>query len=255
MRLHYVSCMRNPPPYPVSSADHALRLLLLLKERGTLRVSDAAEELGISRSTAHRLLSVLRHRGFATQDSSRRYLPGPAFYVMARVGLLELRDKVRPHMEDLVAEIDETAHVIVVVGGRAHFIDSVESSQGMRIGSRIGVVMPAHVTSGGKALLAELPDAELASALALVEAERPGLDTDALRAELATVRAQGFGLNRNESGDGITAIGMCLRDAQGLAFASMSVSMPSSRSSRERVSSIGSALRRCIDRAEAGVRS
>jgi len=46
-----------------------LRLLLLLSERRRVRVSDAAEYLGVARSTRHRLLSALHYRDLAVQDA------------------------------------------------------------------------------------------------------------------------------------------------------------------------------------------
>src|SRR5437764_14486442 len=70
--------MRNPPAYPVSSADNVLTLLRLLRERGELRVAEAASGLGVAPSTAHRLLATLRRHEFAVQDRHHVYLPGPA---------------------------------------------------------------------------------------------------------------------------------------------------------------------------------
>src|SRR3989442_14345502 len=70
--------MKNKPRYPLQSVDHALQLLQILRDNGSLRVSEAAQELGTARSTAHRLLAMLVYRDFAVQDEARNYLPGPA---------------------------------------------------------------------------------------------------------------------------------------------------------------------------------
>ncbi|MFV0464402.1 MAG: helix-turn-helix domain-containing protein, partial [Nostocoides sp.] len=45
--------MKNRPVYAIDSVDNALMIALLLQQEGALRVTDAAERLGISRSTAH----------------------------------------------------------------------------------------------------------------------------------------------------------------------------------------------------------
>jgi IclR helix-turn-helix domain len=71
------------PGYALGSVDNALRLIWLLYERGELRVSEAAELLDTSRSTAYRLLSMLEYHRFAEQD------PGTKVYA-AGTGLLEL---------------------------------------------------------------------------------------------------------------------------------------------------------------------
>lgn len=69
----------HAPSYPVRSVDYALQLLLILKRDGVLRVSEAAAELGVARSTAHRLISMLRFRGFVEQARDRTYRAGSAF--------------------------------------------------------------------------------------------------------------------------------------------------------------------------------
>jgi IclR family acetate operon transcriptional repressor len=70
----------HAPPYPIQSVDYALQLLLILKRDGVLRVSEAAAELGVARSTAHRLISMLRFRGFVEQarDRSPTWAGAPA---------------------------------------------------------------------------------------------------------------------------------------------------------------------------------
>jgi DNA-binding IclR family transcriptional regulator len=51
--------LKQPPAYAVTSVDHALRRALMLQLEGPVTVSAAAERLGVARSTAHRLLSML----------------------------------------------------------------------------------------------------------------------------------------------------------------------------------------------------
>ncbi|MCX4908974.1 helix-turn-helix domain-containing protein [Streptomyces sp. NBC_00878] len=67
----YIFCCEESAPYPITSVDHALHLATLLQQEGPLRVSDAAERLGVSPSTAHRLLAMLVYRGFAEQRPDR----------------------------------------------------------------------------------------------------------------------------------------------------------------------------------------
>ena len=70
--------MKNQPVYSIDSVDHALHLAAVLQQEGSLRVFEAAERLGVARSTAHRLLAMLVYRDFAEQGPDRRYLAGPA---------------------------------------------------------------------------------------------------------------------------------------------------------------------------------
>ena len=149
---------RRKPTYSIEAVDNALQLLQLLRDVGSLRLKDAAAELGVAPSTAHRLLAMLVYRGFAVQDETRRYVPGPAMgagpagFSWTR----QLRDISRPHMEVLCARTNETVNLMIRVGTKVRFLDTVESSNILRVGDRQGTLLPAHKASGGKAILAEL---------------------------------------------------------------------------------------------------
>src|SRR3954464_5674798 len=141
--------MRKRPDYPLRSVDNALRLISLLRERGSMRLADVAGALGTSPSTAHRLLAMLEYHGVARRDpETRAYEPG--------AGVVDLRALARPALERLCDQVGETVHLVGLRGASVVFLDSVETSHGLRVGSRVGVEMPAHCTAGGKALLAQL---------------------------------------------------------------------------------------------------
>lgn len=121
---------RKQPAYPIESVDKALALLELLRDFGTLRLSDVAVELRVSRSTAHRLLAMLVYRGFAEQDASRRYIPGPALGA-APAGMswtAELRRRVLPQLQQLSGQLDETVNLMVRAGTQVRFLATVQGS-------------------------------------------------------------------------------------------------------------------------------
>jgi IclR family acetate operon transcriptional repressor len=220
----------------LDSVDNALRLLLLLRRDGLLRVTQVADELGVAHSTAHRLLASLRHRGFVVQDGSRAYRPGPACAELGSAAyVLGLTPLVRERLERLNAEVGETVHLVVRTGRDVRFIDGVEGSQVLRVGSRTGMVLPAHRTSGGKALLAELPADQLAALY--------GEELDAFRRELATTRRRGYGVNVEESERGVVALGVAVHDADGRAVAAITVAAPSARFRRQEMAAVLPALR------------
>ena len=68
----------DKPIYPIGSVDSAMRLLLMIGERDRVRIAEAAKELGVARSTAHRLMQMLLYHGFVRQDpESKAYVAGP----------------------------------------------------------------------------------------------------------------------------------------------------------------------------------
>jgi DNA-binding IclR family transcriptional regulator len=251
--------VKNKPPYAVESVDNALRILQLLRDSGQVRVSDVAAELGIARSTAHRLLAMLVYRDFAVQAEDRSYRPGPALSAepLPVEPSQRLRQALRPHMEALCEQVCETVNLVVRQGLQTRFLYSVESAQVLRVGDRQGTVLPAWKTSGGKALLAELPDAELTALLLGANGRPPeGLTAAGRRAvvgELRLVRDQGYAENLNQSASGVCAIGVCLRDKAGDPVAALSVSAPSVRYTPERARLFLRALRTTVARAETDI--
>ncbi|MER7797190.1 IclR family transcriptional regulator [Microbacterium sp. NPDC096154] len=227
----------QPPAYRIASVDHALRLLLLLKDRPSIRVREAAEELGVAQSTAHRLLTMLVYRGFARQnDGSHVYEPGPELVETGITALtqLDIRQKAHPFLLRLAAVTGETASLQVSDGKDARFIDSVESSQPVRVGSRVGDSRSGHASSGGKVLLSELPAEQLERILDSIEPEVLALRKGGragFEAELARVREQGYAVNHLETRDDVIAVAVPVRDRGGRAIAALSIAGPLSRMS------------------------
>lgn len=238
------------PAHPISSVENALRLLVSLRDRAEIRVAEAAVELGVARSTAHRLLAMLNSYGLVERTANRTYRIGP---VLAEIGLsalrqVDVREHVRPFLEHLVRELGETAHLIVREGINCRFLESIEGTQALRTTARVGIAYPAHATSGGKALLAAIEPDEL---LRLFPSEdipvyndRSFTSRSALFAHLAQVRAQGYALNRGETEVGICAVGMVQRSSSGRIVGALAVSAPEVRLPEDRIPEIVSVLRR-----------
>jgi DNA-binding IclR family transcriptional regulator len=223
-------------PGGLTSVDNALWLLQLIGERQALRVAEAADLLGVARSTAHRLLTALRRRDFVMQDRPNgAYRPGPALNAigLTAISRIDIRRIARPVLEELQAQTGETASLAVLEGTTVRFVDCVESTRSVRVGNRTGVVRPAHASAVGKAILAELaprelerryPDERLAPGTPAALTARA-----ALLAELAGIREQGYALNWEESAEGVSAVAAALRDAAGTPVAALGIAAPSSR--------------------------
>lgn len=246
------------PRYPINSVDNALKLLLLFREQRLIRVAEASEALGVVRSTAHRLLAMLQYRGFVAQDpETRAYTAGPALLDigLSAVRQIEIRQYLHPYLERLSEEVGETVHLITLDGATALFLDSVESAQALRTSTRVGRRYPAHTTSGGKALLAELSPARLSE---LYPSEKlPGLTAGSLTTrkrllrELEAVRKLGYGTNRGESEADVAAVAVVVRSAFGEPRAAIAVSAPLSRMSEADAVRSAKAAKRVADEASA----
>ena len=206
--------------YAITSVDHALLLATILQVEGALTVSEAAQRLGVARATAHRLLSTLCYRDFAVQDEDRRYSAGPVLSLAARSNSRAalLRAVAMPHLAVLTGRVGESTNLLVLAGDQVRFIGSVEGTQALRVGNREGMVFPAHRTSGGVLLLADLPAAQFDAVYADERwadrlDERP--DLKALRREMRLARERGFSINNGRTETGVTAVGRTVRTAGG----------------------------------------
>ncbi|MEU4895665.1 IclR family transcriptional regulator [Streptomyces sp. NPDC044780] len=228
--------MAVPAAYPVESIDNAARILLMLVDNPSLRVADVSAELGVARSTAHRMLTTLQARDLLRQDArTKGYGPGPALARLgiAVMGAVALRDEARPVLEKLVEDTSETAHLLVLEGTETVFVEGVESQQVIRAGMRIGQRGPAHASAAGKVLLAELSREELRrrypSARLRGGTERAVSTRRALEAELEKVRETGYATNMEESESDLCAVAAPVRNRQGVACGALSVSGPARR--------------------------
>jgi IclR family transcriptional regulator, acetate operon repressor len=220
----------------MKSSTSALRTLLVVASRGGVTVSELARELGSSTSTAHRILHDCRSLGFVRQDhAGGRYLPGQALHELAlsSTSATGLRDAAMPALESLRDSLGETVSLIVLEGRHVRFVQVLEGSSSVRVGSRLGRTFPAHTISGGKAMLA-------LGSLEWLEQRYPGrhlerltdrttVRWDTLLAELEVIRHQGWAMTQGESDPDISGVGAAVRLGTGEAIAAISVAVPSSR--------------------------
>lgn len=246
--------MQNSPRYAIESVDNALVLLQTVMRDGVVRVGEAARDLGVAKSTAHRLLAMLAYRGFVVRAPDRSYVAGPALTAPRAsadaAGLLV--DRALPHLEALCAKVGETVHLMVLDGADVRFARSVESSQALRVGSREGVRLPARVTPGGLAILARLPACDVER---LHPALHPGsAEMTHLLSQLATTRKAGYGLNYEATESGLTAISVALTTDDPLPRAAVAVSAPTVRLRRSQILTLLPDLQVCRQRIEQNLR-
>lgn len=255
--------MQNPrheASYPIGSVAKALGLLRLLGDHQSLRVTDVSRELGVAPSTAHRLLAMFEQFGYLQQaERNSVYSIGPALVEIATsiTGQLDIETTVRPHLLDLVREVNETALLCILRGDRSLYLDAVESSHSLRAVSRNGRSIPAYATAGGKALLAELSPAELQRIFPHEDLKRITPKTLATRSallnELRRIRERGYAMNAEESELHFAACAAVVRDRAGSARAAIVLAGPAARFRRYETGRIAAAVRAACANASAVV--
>lgn len=223
------------PAAAVQSVDRALTVLEILARLGVAGVTEIAVELGVHKSTASRLVSVLESRGFVEQLSDRgKYRLGVGLVRLAGARLVQ-RDLVhesRHACQALAAEVGETVNVAILDDDRVVNISEVRGPSAIALQSWVGRSTPPHATSSGKVLLAFAPQLDLPALIGrrLRRYTAHTLpDLAALEHELATVRLRGWAATVEEYEVGLNALAAPVRDHEDTVVAAVSVSGPSYR--------------------------
>jgi IclR family acetate operon transcriptional repressor len=194
----------------VKSARRAIELLEAFgSNHDWTSMTELHTQTGIPRSSLHGLLRTLRDMGWIeADDAGTRFRLGVRALICGTAYLD--RDPVMPYATDALERVREqtglTAHYARLCGPEIVYLETRESRHSAHLVSRVGRTLPTHATSLGKALLAELSDAELSM---LLPGKLPALtentitDREALRAELAFTRERGYATEREQGTPGV----------------------------------------------------
>lgn len=243
-------------PGRTESVGKAIRLLVLFRGAQTpVRIAEASAATGLARSTTHRLLATLQGHDFIRQDrATRAYYPGPALLELARSLSrdIELREIARAEMAAMVKRTGETANLIVLQEGRALFVEGLEGPHVLRVAARVGSAGAPHATAGGKAILAEMSDAQIAR---LHPSEKlPRLTSHTIPSQrkllraLADVRRAGFATSSGESNLGVYAVACAIKSASGTVYGALSLAAPLARATAPVTLALANEVRRAATR-------
>ena len=219
-----------------------------------MSVSEVAARTGLARPTARRLLITLEHLGYVRSVDGVYSLTAQVLELgTAYISSLGVWDLARPHMEALVEKTHESSSMSQLDGSDIVYVARVAVPKIIALSVTIGTRFPAVATSMGRVLLASLDDSALDSALAVpslsgvVPRVAPG--RDALEAELARVREQGWAMSDEQLSVGIRSVAVPVIGADGSVAAAMNVTTHAAETSIDRL--LGEHLPRLLDAARA----
>jgi IclR family pca regulon transcriptional regulator len=205
-------------------------------ERPALTLSEVAHLTGMTRATARRILLTLEKLGYVSSNG-RLFSLTPQVLTLgwAYLSSLNLWDIALPLMEQLVEETEESCSAATLDLPDVVYVARVPTRRIMAISLSVGSRLPAHATSMGRVLLADLPDDRLERFLADAKLERftPNtiVDPDLLRAELELVRSRGWAIADEELEIGLRSVAAPIRGRDGRAMAALNTSAAVPRAS------------------------
>ena len=230
----------------IQSVDRAIDVLeMLARAADGIGVGDVAAELGVHKSTASRLLSVLEDRELVVQDGGRgKYRLGFGMLRLASsvLGRLDLVDQARGVLQDVAGTVGETVNIAVL---RSHWAVNVDQARGpaaVVAQNWTGQLTPLHATSSGKVLLAHESASRRNELLEAGDLTRYTAHThttsDEVLAELDRIVQTGYAVALEEYEDGLNAVAAPIRDHTRTVIASISVSGPAFRLDQARIDEI-----------------
>lgn len=226
---------------PVSDIQSLARGLQILDQiaanGGSVSVTEIADKLVVDKSTASRLVKTLvRWEYLQPERGSRRFVLGKRLYQIGwqLVNRLEVRDKAKPYLYQLVETTGECAHTAIYSEGRALMIDDVEAEASLRVIGGIGRRIPLHCTAVGKSLLAfalHIPFPDVLEARTETTITEPNL----LRCHLEDIRAQGYAYDDQENELGVRCLAAPVYDPMGNVLATIGISGPTVRMTTDRI--------------------
>lgn len=234
--------------YHLRAIERALDVLdAFTDERPELTLRDLSELVRVPESSLFRTLLTLKSRGYLMQKADGAYLlPPKLLYGRVYERAERLRERMRPYLQKLAWRFDETASLAYLFGDRIQVLDTVETFQEVRLTNKPGRVLPPNCSSLGKAITAHQPRELMDRILEVYglhrRTERTIVDRQALLVEFEEIRRRGYAVDREESVTGGMCIGAPVTLDGRHVVASISMSVPMVRMTREREEEIARAV-------------
>ena len=224
----------NHDRYFVPGLARGLEVLRLFSsERRILSITDVAKELGISRSSAFRLMYTLEYLGFLQKtEEGKKYRLGLKVLSLgfAYLGSLDLIDAARPALEALRDELGVSTHVVVRDGIEVVYVARYAARGHITSNVQVGKRLPAHATVLGQVLLSGLTDQEIAALYRgrklKSHTDRTPTTIDALLKRAHAARQHGYLTSWGYFEKSLASIAAAIHDDSGATIAAMNITCP-----------------------------
>ena len=228
--------------HSIQSVDRALYLLETIAEAGgEATLTELATRTGLNISTCHHLLATLIQRGFAAKVPGRRlYALGSRIHALSHACLqVDLPRRAQPYLENVNRATGETVHLAALQGDAVVTLAVREARHAVRVDTgKVGKTVAPHATSGGKAILAWLPEDEMRRILShglKRFTDNTITEFPAFVEALRVVRRNGYAIDREEFLPGVICVGAAIRDQAGTVIGAISASTPMMRATEEHI--------------------
>ncbi|MFA5918841.1 MAG: IclR family transcriptional regulator [Candidatus Nanopelagicaceae bacterium] len=243
-----MSLTHEKHPYTVESVSRALTLVdhIVTAPNEGLTLAQIVRRTGASKGATHAMLRTLVDHGYLRiSEPGPRYLPGMA---LIRIGdLASAREPLAGVSRSILTDLSQKSGLTVRIAqndnGYPIFVERIDGPGTVRFYTSLGLRELPHVSSVGKAILAELPDERIKAI-----AENSGLEARTsktittiprLMSEIHKVRLQGYAVDDEEDAQGVFCVGAAFFDHSGQCAGGISTTGIKTDQSLESVQRLG----------------
>ena len=226
----------------VRAVERSLDILLCFTaQTPELSMTEIASQVGLHKSTAHRLLATLENKRFVQRDpNTSLYRLGLRLLRLVHVTLNHdnLLQLAIPYLRRLSEAFEENVHLTVLDDTNVVYVHLIESPRRVKLAAALGQSLPAHATASGKAILAFLPESELISILSKgmhPYTKRTIHSVEEFLKDKQTILDRGYAVSEQEFESDINALAAPILDADSNPVASISIAGPAYRLTMERI--------------------
>lgn len=213
----------------LQTADRALAVLELLA-RQSLTAKEIGQQLGLNKSTVHRLLMTLLNRGFIERnEQSGIYRIGLKIVELGslRLNQIELKTEALPYMHQLANRVNQSVQLAIYDEGEAVFIEKVEKYMSYHMYCQIGKRIPIYCSAVGKVLIMDETEETIRQRLEGIPmvafTSSTILEMDALIKDINRGIREGFMRDDAEHEENVYCVAMPVRDYRGAIVAAVSI--------------------------------
>lgn len=220
----------------VRSVVHAVQLLRsLAKSTAASSLGDLAASVELSKPATFNLLKTLELEGLVRKDTDARYSLTWGVYELgsAVVRGADLTRVGRVHLDNLADATGEATLLAILDDMTVLYVDRGQADDSFAMIANVGRRSPLHTNASGKVLLAWKDAAFLDDYLTTATLDRKTAytitDPERLRAELASVRDNGYATCVQEQEEGLSSVSVPIVGHTGDVVAALTVAAPSQR--------------------------
>jgi IclR family transcriptional regulator, KDG regulon repressor len=222
--------------YLLHSVKNSMRILRLFStSEPEFGVTQIAARIGISKSSAHRLISTLVKKGYLEKNErTQKYHLGLTLLGLTGVITthMEIHRESLPILQDLVNQLGETANIGLLEENDVVYLHQVECKHPVHLQSHIGKRNPAYCSSAGKTILAYQSEDRIRSVLQselYPYGPKTISDPEQLRKNLIDIKFKGYSIAIDELHEGVVSLAVPVRDYTGEVIAAISIVGPKQR--------------------------